>query len=177
MLVVETDTATFSCTTSPTAHKIKGFRNLSHGWNYGEGEPFDHEVMNAALRLLAHLESYGYTETDAFPGLGGEILVKGYGKSDRIELIAEADGSFTFAVPVGSEFLDYDEDLSEDGCVKRISRMVSRPGLTSESSIPNTILTEETGDSLASLLAARAARFLSSVNIVPLRRADLFAST
>jgi hypothetical protein len=177
MLVVETDPAAITYDASPTGRKIESFRNLSHGWNFGEGVAFGQQVIEAALRLLAHLESYGYTETDAFPGLEGEILVKGYGRTDRVELIAESDGSFTFAVPGGSEFRVYDEDLSENECVKRISKMVLKPGLISESSIPSTILTEETGDSLVLLLAAKAGSFLSSVNVVPLRRADLFAST
>ena len=177
MPIGEVVSATFLCEASPTAYKIDAFRKLSAGWSLGEGEAFSEQTIVAAMRLLAHLESYGYTETHAFRGLEGEILVKGYGKSDRIELIAESDGTFTFAVPGDREFLVYCEDLSENACVKQISRMVSRSRLTSESSILSTISIEETSDSLASLLGARAGYFLSSMNSAPLRRAGLYAST
>lgn len=163
--------------TIPSERKLLEFRSLRSGWNCGDGEAFDSAIVDAASRFLVHLESYGYTETDVFPGSDGSISVKGYGRAPCIEVVVEPDGSFTFAVPGRGEFLVYIEGLSEKACVKKIASMVSQKRSTSESSIPGTISTVETSDYLASHLAARMERSLFSVSSVPSQLAKLCANT
>lgn len=160
----------------PTERKLSEFRDFKAGWNSGEGEAFKSSVVDAALRLLAHLESYGYTETDAFPGLAGEISVKGYGHSQCIEVFAESDNTFTFAVPKQDEYLVYLEGLDEYECLKQISWTVPTKSI-SASSTPSIISTVETSASQALLLAAKMGRSLSSVSSAPFRQAQLCANT
>jgi hypothetical protein len=62
----------------PTQEKIFNFSRLESGWNYGEGERFSNEVIRSAMKLHSEIIFRGFSRTDAFPGLDGEIQITIY---------------------------------------------------------------------------------------------------
>jgi hypothetical protein len=86
----------------PTRRKIRGFADLAEGWHYGEGGPISTRAVDAALGLHAAALRLGFTETNAFPGLNGEIEITLYTGPHYIEFIIERDCS----VSVAREFED-----------------------------------------------------------------------
>lgn len=78
-----------------TASKILSFENLKAGWNYGEGGPISKSVIDTALAIYWHLQVLDFEETDAFPGIDGEIMVTAYRGNHYIESIVEIDGSIS----------------------------------------------------------------------------------
>jgi hypothetical protein len=80
----------------PTDEKLFDFSLLKRGWNYGEGEVFSTEAINSARDLHREIIFRGYSTTDAFPGLDGEIQVTVY-EGDHF-LTFEFDNSGTWSV-------------------------------------------------------------------------------
>jgi hypothetical protein len=95
-----------------TELKIQGFKELESGWHYGEGISFGQAVTDDAIALIKEANHLGFYETDAFPGVNGEIMVTIYFKSHYLEFIVEPNGSVTFSHEEGNEEVSYYEGLS-----------------------------------------------------------------
>lgn len=91
-----------------TQKKIKSFFNLSPGWNYGEGKEIDFDIISLAVNLHNTILYYGFTETDAFPGLDGEIRITIYHK----------DYYFEFTINE-NQTVDYCKELKDDSIETR----------------------------------------------------------
>jgi len=82
--------------TTATEDKIRGFLNLSKGWNHGEGIPPSHQGFQIAMEINEFATENGFL-TDAVPGLNGEIQVAVYGqdqeRSSYLEITTNADCS------------------------------------------------------------------------------------
>ncbi len=87
--------------TDTTAEKIRSFASRSIGWHYGSGGPASKGTVGRALTYLAFIRLVGFAETDAFPGIDGEVMITGYHRDYYIELTLELDGSFRFAYQKG----------------------------------------------------------------------------
>ena len=74
--------------------KIESYRDLPQGWHYGEGEAFSQDVIDRALALESQIRQYGI-ETDAFPGLGGEVLLIAYQDNKTWDVCVEPNGTVT----------------------------------------------------------------------------------
>lgn len=79
-----------------TDSKIWHFLQLEEGWNFGEGVGFSQDVVAKARYLNSLLGLNGFVETDAFPGLNGEIRVTAYWKTDYFEFTLESGGVWVF---------------------------------------------------------------------------------
>jgi hypothetical protein len=62
----------------PTERKIKSFKTLDRGWNYGFGAAFSDAQIARALAIHRLFIQLGISTTDAFPGMAGEISITGY---------------------------------------------------------------------------------------------------
>lgn len=71
---------------SAASKKIDSFSELPKGWHYGDGEAALKDVIDAALKIEAHLRMIGFSHTDAFPGADGEIMVVGYRGDHDLEV-------------------------------------------------------------------------------------------
>jgi hypothetical protein len=80
-----------------TERKIRSFAQLPQGWHYGAGGPIAGEIIHIACQYLWHLMMLGFVETDAFPGVDGEVMVTAYRGKHCIELTVELDRSFAVA--------------------------------------------------------------------------------
>jgi hypothetical protein len=76
-----------------TARKIDSFRHLPRGWHYGAGGPATESAASSAESILWILGLAGVTDTGAFPGADGEVMVTAYVDSYYVEAIAETNGS------------------------------------------------------------------------------------
>jgi hypothetical protein len=83
-----------------TMMKIQSFENLALGWNYGEGGPIDPSVIRGAISILLKFSLTGLTDTDAFPGINGEVMVTAYERDHYLEAIVESNGSISVTYDV-----------------------------------------------------------------------------
>jgi len=107
-------------------NKIDGFECLNAGWCYGEGLPFDKAMINYAKQIAFALLESGFSQIDAFPGLGGEIRVTAYHKKHYIEFTLEEKNSVTYLHEAGGIEKEYIENLDLAGCfsvIKRLSKI------------------------------------------------------
>jgi len=88
--------AYYSLSANNTEQKILNFADMRDGWNYGEGEPIDAAAILEACLLHSKLLTCGFYETDAFPGLSGEVQVTAYWKDDYFEFTREKEGEWSF---------------------------------------------------------------------------------
>ena len=79
---------------SAASRKIESFGELPKGWHYGDGDPAPKDVIDAALQIEAHLRMLGFSHTDAFPGVDGEIMVVGYRGEHDLEVTLNRGAEF-----------------------------------------------------------------------------------
>jgi hypothetical protein len=97
---------------SEVERKISSFAALPNGWDYGRGGPISQAVLDSAFEWNRFFRQHGFSETDAFPGGDGEVVITaGYGDHD-IELIVEPDGKISVAYDRGGKHQLYRADLA-----------------------------------------------------------------
>jgi hypothetical protein len=64
--------------TAATERKLAAFGMLEVGWHYGSGVPVSPLSLERARRTLDLYSHFGITETDAFCGSEGEVMVTAY---------------------------------------------------------------------------------------------------
>ncbi len=77
-----------------TDGKIMSFERLPLGWHYGKGGPASPHMVRRARGILSLFGTIGFMETDAFPGISGEIMVTAYRGKHCVEVTTELDNSF-----------------------------------------------------------------------------------
>lgn len=125
-----------------TAKKIREFSALPRGWYYGMGTGPSHRTIQIALAYLSALMGYGFSETDAFPGGDGEIMVTAYSNNHCIEVTVDVDTTFTVSHQDGKENRFYEPGLSGIQACAELVRIVGiirqEECATSESFISST---------------------------------------
>jgi len=92
--------------------KIVGFQSLADGWHYGGGLAPSQGLVGRAIGMSNLLDSMGFTDTDAFPGADGEIMLAAYRERHCVEITLETDRTFRFSHQEGDVELVYKERLS-----------------------------------------------------------------
>ena len=106
-----------------TSKKIQSFRSLKEGWSFGEGVAFQSQILHKAIQLIKSAHALGFDETDAFPGINGEVMVTLYAGQDYWEFTIEADESVTFVYEAGDETRVYEEGLPFEFAVSMITNI------------------------------------------------------
>ena len=106
-----------------TEDKIRKFADLGEGWNYGEGINFRQSVLDDAISLNRRAIALGFSETDAFPGVNGGIMVTVYHHDHYLEFIIEPDGMITFCQEKRSKEISYQEELSLEEAIEAIPKI------------------------------------------------------
>jgi hypothetical protein len=78
-----------------TANKIRSFASLRLGWHYGSGVTPTDQMIDHALDWNNKLLSLGFSTTDAFPGVAGEILVTAYKDSHYVEILLDTNSTLS----------------------------------------------------------------------------------
>jgi hypothetical protein len=94
------------------------------------------------LQLLKEVEALGFTETDAFPGIEGEISITVYYGSKDFEFTVELNGRVTFVYDVGQETICYLKNLSLEESLTKFKDFTSLPWVSFASSLPNIMISE-----------------------------------
>src|ERR1022692_627445 len=95
-----------------TARKIESYKRLPHGWHYGQGGPAAFRTIQVALGYLSMFMGFGFIETDAFPGVGGEIMVTAYRGKHCVEVTVEVDNTYTVSHQYDGDTRFYEPGLS-----------------------------------------------------------------
>jgi hypothetical protein len=86
-----------------TAEKVLSFGSLRPGWHYGEGVAPKQKAIEAALTIFWQFYFAGFEDTDAFPGIDGEIMVTAYHGDHYLEVLVETDGTMNFSYEFAGE--------------------------------------------------------------------------
>jgi hypothetical protein len=122
--------------------KIADFKNLQVGWHYGGGRPPNPTIVNKAKRIIEHSAMLA-VESDAFPGVEGELMVAVYSNEKYLEFTVEVDGLITFVMEVEGEETEYKEGLSLYEAIKKLVTYCGRSWNTSESCTTSTMTPNE----------------------------------
>ncbi len=112
-------------------NKIIGFKDLNHGWHFGEGSPPTDNIILKAVTLNSDIYQAGCVENDAFPGIDGEIQLTGYRGQTYLELTLELDNSVTFVHEHNDDVVEYGEGLTVNQALEKI-RVLGEQWDTSE---------------------------------------------
>jgi hypothetical protein len=115
--------------TNSTIEKIQSFGNFTQGWSFGEGVPFAPSILLKAMQLIKTAYALGFTETDAFPGLNGEVMGTIYLGQDYWEFTLEPDEMLTFIYEKDNKTIFYEEGLPFECAASRITNIALRNNL------------------------------------------------
>lgn len=115
--------------TNSTIEKIQSFGNFTQGWSFGEGVPFAPSILLKAMQLIKTAHALGFADTDAFPGLNGEVMVTIYWGQDYWEFTIEPDETITFAYEKNDETIIYEEGLPFEFAISSITGIALRNNL------------------------------------------------
>ena len=86
-----------------TLKKILSFAQFQEGWSFGEGVAFAKSTVDKAVQLAKTAHTLGFHETDAFPGLNGEIMITVYQGNEYWEFTLEPTETITFVYEKADE--------------------------------------------------------------------------
>jgi hypothetical protein len=153
-------------TTWATEEKIHSFRDLEDGWHYGEGVHFQQSTLDSAIFLNQQAIKLALFETDAFPGVNGEVMVAIYLDEHYLEFILEPDGTVTFCREREDEEVLYRDGLSLQEAKTIILDFSGEIWMQSDYSTEDATIVSGNADSLASLFAAQQSQ-LSTLDVSP----------
>ena len=96
---------------STTLEKIQSFAQFQQGWSFGEGIAFAQNPLNRAIQLAKTAHTLGFYETDAFPGLNGEVMVTVYQGCEYWEFTLQPTETMTFVYEKDAKTVTYAEGL------------------------------------------------------------------
>ena len=105
---------------TPTERKIISFGSLPAGWRYGRGSPLPVHRVVAGIRLCRFFYQVGLTQTDAFAGEAGELMVTAYSGPDYLEVIIEPDDTYTVTQEREDEEVVYLPSLNRADALKEV---------------------------------------------------------
>lgn len=106
-----------------TIVKIKSFEKLQPGWSFGEGSQFEKDILTKGIKLIKIAGSFGFKETDAFPGLNGEVMVTLYLEENYWEFTIQPDRNVTFVQEKNDETIIYEEGLSFKTAISKLKEI------------------------------------------------------
>jgi hypothetical protein len=124
--------------TVETAKKIASFCNLAVGWHYGDGGPVSQPTIAAAESILWTLVLEGISDTNAFPGINGEVMVTAYSDGHYIEAIVENDGSISLTHEFNDVEMFSKEHMLQADAMAKLRDILGEIWSTSASYTPNT---------------------------------------
>jgi hypothetical protein len=127
-----------------TEDKIASFAKLANGWSYSEGESFSTAVIDHTITLAQRALAEGFLETDAFPGLEGELMLAVYSQGKTLELVVNADESISSCLEISETQKVRDSHLSLKQAFQKIAELKAE--CTSSEHWTRIITTEHAND-------------------------------
>lgn len=98
--------------------QIRSFRDLAHGWHYGEGRGATELAIETALTIHSHFIEHGITEIEVFPDVNGGILVSGYHEKHTLEVFCNQGGHADILHEINDKVLHERNDVPMDEIVE-----------------------------------------------------------
>ena len=155
--------------------KILGFENLEDGWHFGEGYAINKDIIKKALKLDKEAFECRFFETDAFPGLDGEIAFTIYYQDDYFEFIIENNEMVNYFHEYKDVEVDCESNISFHEALDKIVMLKEEICSLSEYSISN-IGINESNDSPALPLNISGIVFQSYPKTVSIERSENFVN-
>lgn len=167
---------------APSIAKVISFARLYPGWHYGAGVPAPEKRVGRAIAYIMFFNGLGLDETDAFPGVDGEVMLTAYKGRHYLQLTLEANDRITAVYQINGDDVFYDEGLSNQDAISWIMDVVSKIEETecaTSGLFTQGILTTELENlrSLSSKTAPTAAGYRSFRRNVRSRQAVAFVNT
>lgn len=112
----------FTSKKNDAQRKIHNFLRFKSGWHFGEGVAPSYEVAEQASAIVEQASFYG-VDTDAFPGIDGEIMVTVYRDNNYLEFTSETDGTVTFVHERRRRQISYKEGLQLNQALDEVRRI------------------------------------------------------
>ena len=103
-----------------TEQKIRAFASLPVGWQHGEGHPPSDSTIEHAIILNIYASDLGFKETNAFPGIEGEVQLLIYHERTTLEITLEIDDSVTFIHEQDDKEIESIENLTFCDTMKKL---------------------------------------------------------
>jgi hypothetical protein len=120
-----------------TMRKLRAFAELPNGWHFGEGRGSERIALLNAKAVTRNAQLGGW-QTDAFPGVSGEIMVSIETSNQYYEVVAEADGTMTFVEESGGNEISRLDKVSLADVIQKLSPANIFPCVTFDLSTPRT---------------------------------------
>ncbi len=106
-----------------TLEKIQNFAHFERGWSFGEGAAFTQSTLSKATQLVKTAHTLGFHETDAFPGLNGEVMVTVYQGSEYWEFTLQLVETITFVYEKDEATITYEEGLPFEFAISLLTNL------------------------------------------------------
>jgi hypothetical protein len=134
---------------SKTVNDILDFAKLPTGWHYGRGGPISPKVCKWALQLYVHAINSGFSITEAFPGVDGEVMVSVYYRQHAFDFTINPDGSVDYRLEINDNDVEVADNLTLEAAKQKLTIFGIVLWNLSASSTPN-ISAKKEADSLIS---------------------------
>ncbi len=109
-----------------TIKKIEKFSNLPTGWHYGKGYAANSTTVVRAKDIFNQYMQLGFSDTDAFPGKEGEIMVTGYKDKFYVECIVENNGTYSVVGEKDNDVIVESPRTDEGKAIYAITQVAKR---------------------------------------------------
>lgn len=122
----------------PTERKCRSFLKLPAGWHFGEGIPPSMDTISRVLSF--HDEAIpGFPLSDAFPGIGGEVMLAFYLKGHCLEFTFEPDGRLFFVQEENGVGIEGPIEINRHDALNRIAALREKQWRSSVFSVQGTM--------------------------------------
>lgn len=129
--------------------KIETFSRLGEGWSFGDGLRFEDSVINTAKSLVLHARKHGFLESDAFPGMQGDVLIRIYQGLHCLEFTVRNERCIDYVHEVEDAEIESEDDLTLDASTSKIQELrkdlcesfdFSKPYISTEGGVASQVL-------------------------------------
>lgn len=109
-----------------TERLIRSFGKLSKGWHYGEGLPPSSKAIDTAICLNKDLIRKGLTNTEAFPGLNGNLIINLQFNEYYFEFDIYNNHSINLYCEIDDRKFSEEKNRDYNGITKTISNTIAK---------------------------------------------------
>ncbi|EJP16517.1 hypothetical protein [Leptospira interrogans] len=159
---------------NPTWNKLDNFATFKDGWNFGEGKAFEYNVLSSARYMLSDILYTGFTITDAFPGIDGEVRLTIYHNRSYLEFTINESLFVDFVLEENDNVIEEKQNLSFNDALNLISKFWNDTCKPLESSMSDYIMINK--GNVSNRLRLKAQReSLSSIKSAPSGNLEKYA--
>src|SRR6266436_7940577 len=118
-----------------TMRKLQAFAELPNGWYFGEGRGSEWMALFNARAFTRNAQLRGW-QTEAFPGVSGEIMVSVETSDQYYEVVAEVDGTMSFVEESGGKEISRLDKVTLADVIQKLSPANIVPCVTFDLSTP-----------------------------------------